>query len=183
MYSQIPTRTGSDPNAASDINQLQDNFDNSHNSDGTYKNIQFTDTTGTTGLYGSLGELKYENQPLGINGVGFIIGGTVSTGEDKLMIPVPHSFTIKNVIAGVKTAPVTGTLAVDVNYHATNPSSMTTIFTTQANRPQIASGNYSDVSATPDVTAITAGGFLAVSVDSIGSATAGATLGITVVAR
>jgi len=193
-YATIPTRTTSDPNSASDINQLQDNFDALLDGSKNFatlsattvdikQNIVFTDSTITTGLYGSGSELKYSNTPLQTQGISMAIGGSLSTGENQVLVPIPHSFTVNYVKAGVITPPAGSTLAIDINYHASNPASLGSIFTTQGNRPQISDGNYTDISGTPDTTALSAGGFLSISIDDIGSATAGSTLGVVLVAK
>lgn len=58
----------------------------------------------------------------------------------------PWGGTISNVIASVVNTPVTSAIIVDVHKNGT------TIFTTQANRPQISPGSLDDLSSTPDVT-------------------------------
>lgn len=66
-----------------------------------------------------------------------------------------------------KTAPTGASLIVDVNKNGT------TIFTTQANRPEIAIDGHSDDSGTPDVTSLSAGDYLSWDIDQIGSTVAG----------
>lgn len=78
--------------------------------------------------------------------------------------------TISYVMASVGTAPAGASVIVDVNRNGV------TIFTTQANRPTITAGTNSDLTNTPDVTALSAGDYLTVDVDQIGSTTAGADL-------
>lgn len=122
----------------------------------------------------------------GTSGISFFMPGNIYTGENIMSIRVPKAFTISKVQISVLTAPTGSALTVDVNYVAyssdgTAPSP-TTIFTTQASRPSISAGNYSDDSGTPDVTSVAAGGFLSFSVDAVGSTVTGANLMITIVA-
>jgi hypothetical protein len=57
----------------------------------------------------------------------------------------------------------------------------TTVFTTQANRPQIAAGATSGNSTTLDVTSWTVGQYLSVDIDGIGSGTPGSNLVVEIV--
>jgi hypothetical protein len=195
-YLQLPTRSNTDPNASSDINQLQDNFDALIDGSKRFEqvtasavdikeNITFTNTTGTGGLYATGSGLSYNEKPLGMNGVGCYIDGTLSTGEEQVTLVTPHAFEIENVVinTGKLGKHAGGTLAVDVNYHASNSASLASIFTTQANRPQIADGDRRATSGTPDTTTVVKGGIFSFSIDNVGSATAGSDLAVTVVAK
>jgi hypothetical protein len=120
----------------------------------------------------------------GPSGVSFYMQGVIYTGENIMYVRVPKAFTISKVQIAVTTAPTDASLTVDVNYHATDPTSLTTIFTTGpgTERPSIASTATTDDSGAPDVTSIAAGGFLSFSVDAVGSTVAGANLMVTIVA-
>lgn len=78
--------------------------------------------------------------------------------------------TIAKVFISVNTPPTGSALIVDVHKNGT------TIFTNQANRPQIASGQYTGQSTSIDVTGWAPGDYLTVEVDQVGSTTPGADL-------
>lgn len=90
----------------------------------------------------------------------------VDTGS--IRIYFKRAATILNVYASASTAPTGASLIVDVNLNGT------TIFTTQGNRPTIAISGFSDMTAAPDVTAVSAGDYITVDIDQIGSTIAGA---------
>lgn len=66
-----------------------------------------------------------------------------------------------------KTAPIGASLIVDVNKNGV------TIFTTQANRPEIVIDGHADDSGTPDITSLTEGDYLSWDIDQIGSTITG----------
>ena len=106
----------------------------------------------------------------------FAVTGTLTTGTDKApTIVAPCALTITKVKLVVKTAPTGAAIIVDVNKNGT------TIFTTQANRPQIAAGETTGDSGTPDVTSLAEGDKLTVDIDQIGSTIAGADLTVEIV--
>ena len=78
--------------------------------------------------------------------------------------------TIAKVFVSVNTPPTGSALIVDVHKNGT------TIFTNQANRPQIAGGQYTGQSTTIDVIDWAPGDYLTVEVDQVGSTTPGADL-------
>jgi hypothetical protein len=98
--------------------------------------------------------------------------GELSAGADVSPLPIFAGgvLTITEVYAYVKTAPVGESLIVDVNKNGT------TIFTTQSNRPQISSGENSDTSGSPDVTALVKNDKLTIDIDQVGSTTPGSDL-------
>jgi len=100
----------------------------------------------------------------------FGTSGELETGTGALKLHAPWACTITNVTAAVGTAPVDASLIVDVNIDGT------TAFTTQGNRPTITTGNTTDLSSTPDVTAVSAGEYLTMDIDQVGSTTAGSDL-------
>jgi hypothetical protein len=102
--------------------------------------------------------------------------GTLTTSTGVARIPIHGgTFTIVEAYAMVGTAPTGAAVIVDVNKNGT------TIFTTQANRPQIAVSTNGDASGTPDVTALTNGDYLTVDVDQVGSTIAGSDLTVSVI--
>ena len=106
----------------------------------------------------------------------FAVVGTLAVGTDKApTILAPCTLTITKVKLVVKTAPTGAAIIVDVNKNGT------TIFTTQANRPQIAAGATTGDSGTPDVTALAETDKLTIDIDQVGSGTAGADLTVEIV--
>jgi len=107
----------------------------------------------------------------------FAVTGTLATGTDKApTLLAPRTLTITKVKLVVKTAPTGQAIIVDVNKNGT------TIFTTQANRPQIAAGATTGDSGTPDITSLAEGDKLTADIDQVGT-TPGADLTVEVVAN
>lgn len=96
----------------------------------------------------------------------------VATGSHPFIFT--RAATIVSVRAGVGTAPTGAAVIVDVNRNGT------TIFTTQANRPEIAASATDSGNETPDVTALSAGDALTVDVDAVGSGDPGSNLTVVV---
>jgi hypothetical protein len=97
----------------------------------------------------------------------FSKAGELETGTGTFRWYAPWAGTIKTVRSSVGTAPTGAALIVDVNKNGT------TIFTTQADRPEIAvSGNYSG-EETPAVDSLSEGNYLTVDIDQVGSTVAG----------
>lgn len=84
----------------------------------------------------------------------------------------PFAVEVLGVTPAANTAPAGASVIIDVNKNGT------TIFTTQANRPSIASGANAGAEAVPDAAArsYTAGQYLTVDIDQVGSTTAGSDL-------
>lgn len=105
--------------------------------------------------------------PVGVAGptsdITFTIPGTLTTGAKNVRFYVEASRTISNVVASVSTAPTGASVIFDVNKNGT------TIFTTQANRPTIAASGFYDGSSVPDVASLSAGDYLTIDVDQVGS--------------
>lgn len=104
--------------------------------------------------------------------VPFSIPGTIAVATGSIPFVATRAMTIGSIIAAVGTAPSGSSLVFDVNKNGT------TIFTTQANRPTITTGNTVSAVSTPDVVTLAAGDKLTVDVDSIGGPAANATLTI-----
>lgn len=124
-----------------------------------------TVTTATAGPQGQRG-------PAGTQPV-FQRSGTLTTQTGTSRFYVENSGTIGLVRASVGTAPTGSPIVVDVNLNGSS------IFTNQANRPSIAAAAHT-ATATPNVTAITAGDFFTVDIDAVGSTNAGADLTVSV---
>lgn len=95
----------------------------------------------------------------------------VTIGTFRLYNDMGATWTIAGVRASVGTAPAGASIIIDVNKNGT------TIFTTQANRPTIAAASNTSGNVTNmDITTVTAGEYLTIDIDQIGSTTAGADL-------
>lgn len=95
--------------------------------------------------------------------------GTLTTKTGTLRWYPPFNITISDVTASVGTQPTDASILVDVNKNGT------TIFTTQSNRPTIASASNFDKSGAPDTTALTGDtDYITVDIDQVGSTNPGA---------
>src|SRR3972149_4226736 len=112
---------------------------------------------------------------------GIFCGSTLSTAMNcenfRGRIPVPC--TLDRVDLTVTTAPTGAALIVDVNECST-PTSCGTVFSTQANRPQIAVSALSGSSTTFNDTSIALGSYIGFDIDQVGSTVAGSNLTVTV---
>lgn len=95
------------------------------------------------------------------------LAGAASVGANKASWYPQHNFLITRVSVYSTDAPTGASLIVDCNRNGT------TIFTDQAKRPQVAAGENSDDSDTPDVTRISIGNRVTFDNDQVGSGTAG----------
>jgi len=98
----------------------------------------------------------------------------VATGRGRLRWP--WDVTILGVATAINTPPTGATVIVDVNKLAAGTGAATTIYSTQANRPTIAIGDYSSTETAPNTTTFSAGDHMTVDVDQIGSSTPGSDL-------
>lgn len=98
------------------------------------------------------------------------IPGTLVAGVGVVAIPIWRTIDILNIRVRINTAPTGASAIFDVNKNGT------TIFTTQGNRPTVAISANEDLTSAPDVVTATAtaGDYLTVDVDQIGSTVAGA---------
>lgn len=106
--------------------------------------------------------------------VTYSVDGDLATDTGNHRLPFTSAATLTAVRAMVGTAPTGDDIVVDVNLNGT------TIFTTQANRPTIASSANDSGNVTPDVTAVSAGDYLTVDIDQVGSSTPGSNLVVVV---
>lgn len=105
----------------------------------------------------------------------FGYGGTLTTYVGTGRYYAQANCTISSVWASVGTAPTGSSIIVDINKNGT------TIFTTQANRPTIAIGAaYSGNVTNMDITSLSAGDYITIDIDQIGSTVAGADLTVCV---
>lgn len=100
------------------------------------------------------------------------VEGTLSIVDNPLRIynVTGAAKTISKVFLSVNTAPAGAAIIVDIHKGGT------TIFTTQANRPQIAAGANTGYTTTIDVATWADGEYLTMHVDQVGSTTAGSNL-------
>jgi hypothetical protein len=175
----LPTRTSSDTNSVADINELSgEALDKGGTSQLSALTEDVAPASGSWFLMetaaGALRKVDTDNMPGG--GAGGIVAlqgqlrGNAYVADNIFWLRASAAFTISKVRIGAVTPPTGASLIVDVNYHATNPDApATTIFTTQANRPEIAINGHTDDSGTPDITDIADGGWLGICIDQIGS--------------
>jgi hypothetical protein len=107
------------------------------------------------------------------SGAVFKLSGTLSvgTGATRLYNDTGATWTISSIRATVESAPSGGSVVIDVNKNGT------TLFTTQANRPTITTGNLTSGKVTTmDVTTVADGDYLTIDVDTITSPAANLTV-------
>jgi hypothetical protein len=124
-----------------------------------------TGPTGAAGAAGAAGATGATGPtgPPGMVGAAFKVGGTLSVaaGATRLYNDTLATWTIGSVRATVETAPSGGSVVVDVNKNGT------TIFTTQANRPTIATATLTSGKVTTmNITSVAPGDYLTVDVDT-----------------
>lgn len=101
----------------------------------------------------------------------FSKAGTLTVGAGTGRYLMPAAGFIVGVGAAINTAPTGASLIVDVNRNGS------TIFTTQAHRPTIVASAFATAGpAIPDVPNFSAGDYLSVDIDQVGSTVAGADL-------
>lgn len=99
----------------------------------------------------------------------FSIPGTLAVGSGVSRFRFPFNAVLLGVTASIGTAPTGQSAIFDVNKNGA------TIYSTQANRPTITAGaNATTTEPTPDITTITAGDYLTIDRDQVGSGVAGA---------
>lgn len=129
--------------------------------------------TGTTGSTVAVGN---HTHTLTFSLTSFYKSGALSIATGTQLLPVDGTYTIVGTRLTAGTAPAGAAIIVDVNKNGT------TIYTTQANRPTIAAGTQTGgPGSAPDVTALSAGDYLSVDIDQVGSGTAGSDLTVSVI--
>ncbi len=104
----------------------------------------------------------------------FAFSGVVAVRTGASRVYLEAGYAIETVRASVGTAPAGASLIVDVNVNGT------TIYGTQGNRPTIAAGANTGLGGAASTATVTAGQFLTVDVDQVGSTTAGSDLTVVV---
>src|SRR3990167_8476999 len=115
---------------------------------------------------------------------GIFCGGTLSTSMncENFRGRIPVACTLSRVDLTVTTTPTGSAIIVDVN-ECSDPLTCTTLFTTQASRPQIAANATSGSSTTFNDTSIALGNYIGFDIDQVGTTTAGSQLTVTVVCQ
>lgn len=115
--------------------------------------------------------------PIGTGYYTFTVPGTLSVvaGTVRIYNLTGRALTISRVHLAVNTAPVGAAIIADVNENGT------TIFTNQANRPQITAGANTGETTTIDDSSLANGNYLTIDVDQIGSGVAGSDLTATII--
>lgn len=132
-----------------------------------------TGPQGPTGATGPAGVAGASSS--GGRGLVFYVDGTLATGTGKsAKINVPFTGRITKVVANVDTAPTGADIIVDIHKNGT------TIFTTQSNRPTIASSATSGNTTTIEVSSVAIDDVLTLDIDQVGSTVAGADLSVTI---
>lgn len=101
------------------------------------------------------------------------VSGTLTTGTNfGPRYPAPQALTIVRCWARVRTAPTGANIIIDLNINGT------TIWSTQANRLNIAATATNNSTTTFNTTALVAGDYLDLDIDQVGSTVAGVDLTI-----
>lgn len=113
--------------------------------------------------------------PQGATGQGttthtFTLPGELYVISGKVRFYMQRNFKITGIVAAVAFPPTGSAVILDINKNGT------TIFTTQANRPNIAVGANSDLNSAPDIDTLSVGDYLTVDIDQVGSSFAGSDL-------
>ena len=100
--------------------------------------------------------------------------GDMAVGTTKAFVPAPFAMEITKVKAQVLTAPTGADLIIDINVNGTS------IYTTQANRPTIASGDTTVEADLPDSLSISENDMVTIDIDQVGSTIAGSNLAVVI---
>lgn len=104
------------------------------------------------------------------------IMGAVYVADGIVWIRLPYAMTLSKVRLGLQTKGTgTGSTKAKIVYHASDPSSATTIFSTgpETQAPACTSSDFTDDSGTPDVTSLSAGGWLGIGFSAVCATTPG----------
>lgn len=118
--------------------------------------------------------VRHNSYSLDYGIIPYTVSGTLTVQTGAVRLYFGQNATIRRINAGVGTAPTGTSLIIDVNKNGT------TLFSTQGNRPTIAVSTFSDTENLPDVVSVSAGDYLTVDIDQIGSTIAGENLTVTI---
>jgi hypothetical protein len=99
----------------------------------------------------------------------FTVPGTLSAGVGRAKFYIPGSITLSNVRASVGTAPTGAAVTIDVNKNGSS------VFTTNP-KPVIYAGQTVVSTSTPNITTFSAGDYITVDIDTVGSLNPGSDL-------
>jgi hypothetical protein len=133
------------------------------------KRIKYGD--GTT----AWSSLHYAGESASTKTIMFYIGETLQVETNAMSAIVPQAMTITAIRADVDIAPIGSSLILDINKNGS------TIYSTQANRPEIISGDEFIVATLPDTTVLDKYDKLTLDIDQIGSVTEGINLCVAVI--
>jgi len=129
-----------------------------------------------TGATGSTVAVGNHTHTLTFSLTSFYKSGALSVATGTQLLPVDGTYTIIGTRLTAGTAPAGSSIIIDVNKNGT------TIYTTQANRPTVAAGTQTGgPGSAPDVTALSAGDYLSVDIDQVGSGTSGSDLTVSII--
>lgn len=113
--------------------------------------------------------LSFATGPRGESMVTYGKAGVCAIVAGKIRYRFPFAATILGVSLAVDVAPTGADIIVDVNKNGT------TIFTNQANRPRIVAGAFGTASEVTnmDITSVSAGDYITIDIDQVGSTVAG----------
>lgn len=100
----------------------------------------------------------------------FSMTGALATKVGGFKVYMEGDYVLDTVRASVGTAPTAGTVVVDVNRNGT------TVYTTQANRPTIATSGFTALGGAAANDTFSAGDYLTVDVDTVGTSSADLTV-------
>lgn len=110
-----------------------------------------------------------------VYGLNFYVDGELNVGTKVQSLIVPKAMTITEIRLVVDTAPTDASLIIDINKNGT------TLYTTQANRPTITTGNTSATATAPDITSVAVGDLLTLEIDQVGSTLKGENLSVVII--
>ena len=99
----------------------------------------------------------------------FTVPGTLSVGIGRAKFYIPGAITLGNVRASVGTAPTGAAVTIDVNKNGSS------VFTTNL-KPVIYAGQTVVSTSTPNITEFSAGDYITVDIDTVGSLNPGSDL-------
>jgi hypothetical protein len=113
-------------------------------------------------------------------GFNLAVGSAAVVGTNlTCVIQLPRDCKLVEVMLYAKTGPTGADLICDVNYHATNDASATTVWSTQSNRARIVAGAKTGFSNTFNTSVLAKYGVLTIDLDQVGSTIAGQDITVT----
>jgi hypothetical protein len=102
------------------------------------------------------------------------ISGTAYVADNIVWVRLPYAMTLAKVRLGLQTKGTgTGSTKAKVMYHATDPSAVATVFTSETDAPACTSSDFTDDSGAPSTTALSAGGWIGIGFSAVCATTPG----------